>query len=45
MCPLSHMRVRAHYFVRYLTVVLKISTLGIIVPVALAGFLILLDSP
>ena len=31
---------RAHYFTRYLTVTVKIHTLGINVAVALAGYLI-----
>ena len=35
MCPLSRAHVRAHYFVRYLNVLVKISTLGSNVSVAL----------
>ena len=37
--------VRAHYFARYLTVTVKILTLGSNVAVALAGSLIWWDSP
>ena len=37
-------RVRAHYFARYLTVTVKILTLGSIVAVALAGSLFWLGS-
>ena len=42
---LPHARVRAHHFVRYLTVTVKIRTLGSIVPVAIAGSLVWWDSP
>ena len=41
----AHSRARAYYFARYLTVTVKISTLGIIVPVALNGSLVWWDSP
>ena len=41
---LPRVRAYAHYFARYLKVAVKISTLGIIVPVALAGSLIWWDS-
>ena len=37
--------VRAHYFARYLTVTVKIRTLGSIVPVALAVSLVWWDPP
>ena len=37
---LPHMRARAHYFARYLTVTVKIRTLGSNVVVALAGSLV-----
>ena len=42
---LPHARARAHYFVRYLTVTVKIHTLESIFPVALAGSLVLWGSP
>ena len=38
-------RVHVHYFARYLTVTVKICTLEIIFPVALAGSLVWWDSP
>ena len=38
-------RVCAHHFARYLMVTVQIRTLGIIVPVALAGSLVWWDSP
>ena len=41
---LPHARARVHYFARYLTVTVKICTLGSIVPVALTGSLVWRDS-
>ena len=41
---LLHALVRAHYFARYLMVTVKIHTLLINVPVALAGSLVWWDS-
>ena len=38
-------RAHAHYFARYLTVTVKIRTLGSNVPVVLAGSLVWWDSP
>ena len=43
--PRARVHARAHYFARYLTVTVKICTLGIIVPVALDGSLVWWDSP
>ena len=42
---LLHARARAHYLARYLTVTVKIHTLGSNVAVALAGSLVWWDSP
>ena len=42
---LPRARVRVHYFARYLTVMVKIRTLGSNVAVALAGSLVWWDSP
>ena len=42
---LSLARARAHYFARYLTVMVKIQTLVINVAVALSGSIIWWDSP
>ena len=41
---ISHARAHAHYFARYLTVTVKIRTLGSNVAVALAGSLVLWGS-
>ena len=42
---IPHARAHAHYFARYLTVTVKIHTLGSNVAVALAGYLVCWDSP
>ena len=42
---LPHARVCTHYFARYLTVTVKIQTLGRNSPVALTGSLVWWDSP
>ena len=43
--PRARVHARAHYFAHYLTVTVKICTLGSIVPVVLDGYLVWWDSP
>ena len=43
--PRARVRARVHYFARYLTITVKIRTLGSNVAVSLAGSLIWWDSP